>query len=88
MNDGADFLPLACVVEALEDARRRADAVQNAPGVFRLSLDLTVFVEERGPGTFVRFSQRPESRDGLRPARLRITIGPGDTRQVSVEPSV
>lgn len=85
MNDGAEFLPLAHVVEALECAHRRADAAQESVRVFRLSVELPVVVEVRGPDTFIRFPQASDPH-GNTPLRLRISIGPGDDRQVSVAP--
>lgn len=85
MDDGVGFLPLAVVIEALEGAHRRADAAQAALAVFRLSVELPVFVEERGPDTFVRFLRASDAHAAIPRAQLKISIGPGNDRQVSVE---
>ena len=85
MDDGAEFLSLAFVVESLERAHRQADAAQAALRVVRLSMDLPVFVEERGPDTFVRFPRGSDLPAGAPPARLKVSIGPRGDRQMTVE---
>lgn len=88
MDDRAEFLPLAVVIEALESAHRRASTAQATLGVFRLSMELPIFVEERGPDTFVRFPRASDSSasHALSRERLKISIGPEGNRHVSVEP--
>ena len=86
MNDRAEFLPLAAVIDAVEGAHRRAHTTQTVLRVFRLSVELPVFVEERGSNTFVRLPRTSDSRAAFPPARLRISIGPEGDRKVSVEP--
>jgi len=83
MDDGAEFIPLAFVIESLGSAYRRADAAQATLRVFRLSVDLPVFVEERGPDTFVRFP-RASDYAATPLARLKVSIGPRSD-QVIVE---
>ena len=85
MDDGAEFLSLAVVVESLKRAHRQANATQAALRVVRLSVALPVFVEERGPDTFVRFPRASDSPADAPLARLKVSIGPGGDRQVTVE---
>jgi hypothetical protein len=86
MDDEAAFVSLAFVIESLERAQRRAaDAPQATLRIAKLSVDLPVFVQERGPDTFVRFPRASDSCAATPLARLNISIGPHGQRQVIVE---
>ena len=87
MDDRTAFVPLAVVIESLDRAYRRADAAQTTLRVFRLSVDLPVFVEARGPDTFVRFPQASDSWAVARLACLKVSIGLGGECDVIVEPT-
>lgn len=85
MDDGAGFVSLAFFIQSLESAHRRADAAQATLRVSRLSVDLPVFVEERGPNTFIRFPRASDSCAATPLARLKVSIGPRGEPQVIVE---